>query len=99
MSTYLIFNQLRIIHPQFRPKSRTSVLEPSQNFLSKDGFNLLILTIVIERSIVMIRARSKEEAICRKGPYKPWLKRTTIKLLSYFRRFNRTLGVWLLIIF
>ncbi|KAL2728945.1 neurotrimin-like isoform X2 [Vespula squamosa] len=34
MSTYLIFNQLRIIHPQFRPKSRTSVLEPSQNFLS-----------------------------------------------------------------
>ncbi|KAL2714819.1 neurotrimin-like isoform X2, partial [Vespula squamosa] len=34
MSTYLIFNHLRIIHPQFRPKSRTSVLEPSQNFLS-----------------------------------------------------------------
>ncbi|KAL2738817.1 neurotrimin-like isoform X2 [Vespula squamosa] len=34
MSTYLMFNQLRIIHPQFRPKSRTSVLEPSQNFLS-----------------------------------------------------------------
>ncbi|KAL2741270.1 neurotrimin-like isoform X2 [Vespula maculifrons] len=34
MSTYLIFNQLRIIHPQFRPKSRSSVLEPSQNFLS-----------------------------------------------------------------
>ncbi|KAL2732921.1 neurotrimin-like isoform X2 [Vespula maculifrons] len=36
MSTYLIFNQLRIIHPQFRPKSRTSVLEPSQNFLSSN---------------------------------------------------------------
>ncbi|KAL2726579.1 neurotrimin-like isoform X2 [Vespula squamosa] len=34
ISTYLIFNHLRIIHPQFRPKSRTSVLEPSQNFLS-----------------------------------------------------------------
>ncbi|KAL2732992.1 hypothetical protein V1477_015233 [Vespula maculifrons] len=34
MSTYLIFNQLRIIHPQFRPKSRSSVLEPSQNFSS-----------------------------------------------------------------
>ncbi|KAL2748900.1 neurotrimin-like isoform X2 [Vespula maculifrons] len=34
MSTYLIFNQLQIIHPQFRPKSRSSVLEPSQNFLS-----------------------------------------------------------------
>ncbi|KAF7419172.1 hypothetical protein HZH68_001825 [Vespula germanica] len=33
-STYLIFNQLQIIHPQFRPKSRCSVLEPSQNFLS-----------------------------------------------------------------
>ncbi|KAL2743232.1 LOW QUALITY PROTEIN: hypothetical protein V1477_008721 [Vespula maculifrons] len=36
MSTYLIFNQLRIIHPQFRPKSRSSVLEPSQNFLSSE---------------------------------------------------------------
>ncbi|KAL2751362.1 neurotrimin-like isoform X2 [Vespula maculifrons] len=34
MSTYLMFNQLQIIHPQFRPKSRSSVLEPSQNFLS-----------------------------------------------------------------
>ncbi|KAL2714686.1 neurotrimin-like isoform X2 [Vespula squamosa] len=33
-SSTLIFNQLQIIHPQFRPKSRTSVLEPSQNFLS-----------------------------------------------------------------
>ncbi|KAL2716550.1 hypothetical protein V1478_014226 [Vespula squamosa] len=29
-----IFNQLRIIHPQFRPKSWSRVLEPSQNFLS-----------------------------------------------------------------
>ncbi|KAL2718521.1 neurotrimin-like isoform X2 [Vespula squamosa] len=34
ISTYLIFNQLRIVHPQFRPKSRSSVLEPSQNILS-----------------------------------------------------------------
>ncbi|KAL2740048.1 hypothetical protein V1477_010518 [Vespula maculifrons] len=34
MSTYLIFNQLQIIHPQFRHKSRSGVLEPSQNFLS-----------------------------------------------------------------
>ncbi|KAL2735317.1 hypothetical protein V1478_002957 [Vespula squamosa] len=34
ISTYLIFNQLRIIHPQFRPKSRSSVLEPPQNILS-----------------------------------------------------------------
>ncbi|KAL2746782.1 uncharacterized protein V1477_005152 [Vespula maculifrons] len=34
MSTYLMFNQLQIVHPQFRPKSRSSVLEPSQNFLS-----------------------------------------------------------------
>ncbi|KAL2714767.1 neurotrimin-like isoform X2 [Vespula squamosa] len=82
MSTYLIFNQLRIIHPQFRPKSRTSVLEPSQNFLSnqnrafllkrdgfgvtldfriKDGFSSLALTIVIEYSIVVVRARIKEK--------------------------------------
>ncbi|KAL2713141.1 neurotrimin-like isoform X2 [Vespula squamosa] len=41
MSTNLIFNQLRIIHPQFRPKSRTSVLEPSQNFLS-DSIKIII---------------------------------------------------------
>ncbi|KAL2718517.1 hypothetical protein V1478_012393 [Vespula squamosa] len=84
ISTYLIFNQLRIVHPQFRPKSRSSVLEPSQNILS-------ILTIVIEYSIVVVRARSKEEAVCRRGPHKLWLKRATIRLLSYFRRFNRNL--------
>ncbi|KAL2736954.1 LOW QUALITY PROTEIN: hypothetical protein V1478_002333 [Vespula squamosa] len=83
ISTYLIFNQLRIIHPQFRPKSRSSVLEPSQNFLS-------ILTIVIEYSIVVVRARSKEEAVCRRGPHKLWLKRATIRLLSYFRRHDRS---------
>ncbi|KAL2734209.1 neurotrimin-like isoform X2 [Vespula squamosa] len=70
MSTYLIFNHLRIIHPQFLPKSRTSVLEPSQNFLS-------------------IRARSKEEAICRRGSHKLWLKRATIRLLSYFQRLSK----------
>ncbi|KAL2742442.1 protein artichoke, partial [Vespula maculifrons] len=87
----LIFNQLRIIHPQFRPKSQTSVLEASQNFLSK--------TIVIECFIVVVRARSKEEAICRKGPYNLCLKRATIKLLSYFRRFRRTFREWLLVIF
>ncbi|KAL2742576.1 neurotrimin-like isoform X2 [Vespula maculifrons] len=122
MSTYLIFNQLRIIHPQFRPKSRSSVLEPSQNFLSnqaivflfkrkslnrviafervkssrivdkrqrgliRDGFSFSILTIVIECSVIVVRARSKEEAICRRGPHKLWLKRATIRLLSYFRR-------------
>ncbi|XP_046833519.1 lachesin-like isoform X3 [Vespa crabro] len=34
MSTYFIFNQLRIIQPQFRPKSLMNVLEPSENFLS-----------------------------------------------------------------
>ncbi|KAL2751254.1 hypothetical protein V1477_000412 [Vespula maculifrons] len=34
MSTYLMFNQLQIVHPQFQPKSRSSVLEPSQNFLN-----------------------------------------------------------------
>ncbi|KAL2711949.1 neurotrimin-like isoform X2 [Vespula squamosa] len=65
MSTYLTFNQLRIIHPQLRPKSRTSVVEPSQNFLS-----------------IVVRARSKEQAICRKDPHKLWLKRATIRLLS-----------------
>ncbi|KAL2745065.1 neurotrimin-like isoform X2 [Vespula maculifrons] len=74
MSTYLIFNQLQIVHPQFRPKSRSSVLEPSQNFLS-----------------VVVRARSKEEAMCRRGPHNLWLKRATIRLLSYFRSFDRTL--------
>ncbi|KAL2744715.1 LOW QUALITY PROTEIN: uncharacterized protein V1477_007257 [Vespula maculifrons] len=81
MSTYLIFNQLRIVHPQFRPKSRSSVLEPSQNFLS-----------------IVVRARSKEEAMCRRGPHKLWLKRATIRLLSYFRKFYRTLRKWLLVI-
>ncbi|KAL2718975.1 hypothetical protein V1478_011394 [Vespula squamosa] len=30
----LIFNELRNVHLKFRPKWRTSVLEPSQNFLS-----------------------------------------------------------------
>nr|KAF7410983.1 hypothetical protein H0235_013590 [Vespula pensylvanica] len=35
-------------------------------------------------------ARSKEEAICRSGPHKLWLKRATIKLLSYFRRHDRS---------
>ncbi|KAL2745948.1 protein artichoke, partial [Vespula maculifrons] len=80
MSTYLIFNQLQIIHPQFRPKSRSSVLEPSQNFLN-----------------IVVRARSKEEAICRRGPHKLWLKRATFKLLSYFRRFHRTFRKWLLV--
>ncbi|KAL2734106.1 LOW QUALITY PROTEIN: hypothetical protein V1478_003804 [Vespula squamosa] len=89
ISTYLIFNQLRIIHPQFRPKSRSSVLEPSQNFLS-NAFSYLELTIVIEYSIVVVRARSKEEAICRRGPHKLWLKRATIRLLSYFRRHDRS---------
>ncbi|KAL2718365.1 LOW QUALITY PROTEIN: hypothetical protein V1478_012241 [Vespula squamosa] len=80
LSIYLIFNQLRIIHPQFRPKSRTSVLEPPQNILS-NAFSYLELTIAIEYSIVVVRARSKEEAICRRGPHKLWLKRATIRLL------------------
>ncbi|KAL2741249.1 neurotrimin-like isoform X2 [Vespula maculifrons] len=31
MATYLIFNHLRIIHPQFRSKPQSSVLEPSNN--------------------------------------------------------------------
>ncbi|KAL2718527.1 protein artichoke [Vespula squamosa] len=98
ISTYLIFNQLRIVHPQFRPKSRSSVLEPSQNILS-NAFSYLVLTIVIEYSIVVVRARSKEEAVCRRGPHKLWLKRATIRLLSYFRRFNRNLRESLLVIF
>ncbi|KAL2722745.1 LOW QUALITY PROTEIN: hypothetical protein V1478_009608, partial [Vespula squamosa] len=77
------FQPIRIIHPQFRPKSRSFVLEPSQNILSK-------LTIVLEYSIVVVRARSKEEAVCRRGPHKLWLKRATIRLLSYFRRHDRS---------
>ncbi|KAL2743412.1 hypothetical protein V1477_008901 [Vespula maculifrons] len=85
MSTYLIFNQLQIIHPQFRPKSRSSVLEPSQNFLSSKMC-----------SIVVVRARSKEEAICRRGPHKLWLKRATIRLLNTTGRVSRCLKptVW-----
>ncbi|KAL2719053.1 neurotrimin-like isoform X2 [Vespula squamosa] len=45
ISTYLIFNQLRIIHPQFRPKSRTSVLEPPQNILSNQDRVFLLKRI------------------------------------------------------
>nr|KAF7425084.1 hypothetical protein H0235_007522 [Vespula pensylvanica] len=44
--------------------------------------------IVIEYSIVVVSARNKEEAICQRGPHKLWLKRVTIRLLSYFRRLN-----------
>ncbi|KAL2729164.1 neurotrimin-like isoform X2, partial [Vespula squamosa] len=65
ISTYLIFNQLRIIHPQFRPKSRASVLGPPRNILS-NAFSYLELTIVIEYFIVVVRARSKEEAVQQK---------------------------------
>ncbi|KAF7388748.1 hypothetical protein HZH68_012690 [Vespula germanica] len=50
-------------------------------------------------SIVVVRARSKEEAVCRRGPHKLWLKRATFRLLSYFRSFDRTLREWLLVIF
>ncbi|KAL2713819.1 protein artichoke [Vespula squamosa] len=65
------------------------------------GFRVfyLELTIVIEYSVVVVKARSKEEAICRRGPHKLWLKRATIRLLSYFRRFNRNLREWLLVLF
>ncbi|KAL2742946.1 LOW QUALITY PROTEIN: hypothetical protein V1477_008435 [Vespula maculifrons] len=87
MSTYLIFNQLRIIHPQFRPKSRSSVLEPSQNFLSiNDGFSSLSLTL--SNTVVVVKARSKEEAICRRHIHKLWLKRATIRLLSLTKPFE-----------
>ncbi|KAL2727578.1 gem-associated protein 5 isoform X2 [Vespula maculifrons] len=124
MSTYHIFNQLRIIHPQFRPKSRTSVLEPSQNFLSSEvsevprgilssvGFctlavigrqvaYLFLRDCVFnfkECSIAIVKAR-KKEAICQRGPHDPWLKRATIRLLSYFRRFKKTFREWLFVIF
>ncbi|KAL2731275.1 hypothetical protein V1478_004820, partial [Vespula squamosa] len=55
-------------------------------FNIKDDFSFL--AIVIKYSIVAIRARSKEKAA--------WLKRATIRLFSYFRRFDRTLRKWLL---
>ncbi|KAL2720991.1 hypothetical protein V1478_000022 [Vespula squamosa] len=32
--------------------------------------------------MVVVRARSKEEAVCRRGPHKLWLKRATIRLLK-----------------
>ncbi|KAL2726643.1 neurotrimin-like isoform X2 [Vespula squamosa] len=51
ISTYLIFNHLRVIHPQFRPKSRTNVLEPSQNFLSNQDI-VFFLKHMIEGPIV-----------------------------------------------
>ncbi|KAL2748542.1 LOW QUALITY PROTEIN: hypothetical protein V1477_003185 [Vespula maculifrons] len=33
-------------------------------------------------SIVVVRVRSKEEAMCRRGPHNLWLKRATIRLLK-----------------
>ncbi|KAL2723809.1 LOW QUALITY PROTEIN: hypothetical protein V1477_019041 [Vespula maculifrons] len=44
--------------------------------------------------IVAVRTRSEEEA----RHQKLWLKKTTIGLSSYFRRFDRTLRKWLLVI-
>ncbi|KAL2741595.1 protein artichoke, partial [Vespula squamosa] len=91
------FNHLPIIHPRFRPTSFSTNYESSTlNFdlnRGRNGFRVsyLVLTIVIEYSMVVVRARSKEEAVCRRGPHKLWLKRATIRLLSYFRRFNRNL--------
>ncbi|KAL2712230.1 neurotrimin-like isoform X2 [Vespula squamosa] len=57
MSTYLIFNQLHIVHPQFRPKPRTSVLEPPQNFLSSE------YKILSPSSAQSCRGRKKSLAI------------------------------------
>ncbi|KAL2719054.1 hypothetical protein V1478_011473 [Vespula squamosa] len=41
-------------------------------------------------ALEFVRARSKEETICRRGPHKLWLKRATIRLLSYFQRHDRS---------
>ncbi|KAL2733165.1 protein artichoke [Vespula maculifrons] len=35
--------------------------------------------------------RTSKVAMCRRGPHNLWLKRATIRLLSYFRSFDRTL--------
>ncbi|KAL2734529.1 LOW QUALITY PROTEIN: hypothetical protein V1477_013706 [Vespula maculifrons] len=48
--------------------------------------------------VTVVRARSKEEATCRRGPHKSWLKRATVRLLSYFRKFYRILRKWLLVV-
>ncbi|KAL2736960.1 hypothetical protein V1478_000024 [Vespula squamosa] len=40
--------------------------------------------------MVVVRARSKEEAVCRRGPHKLWLKRATIRLLKGMSPFFRT---------
>ncbi|KAF7403354.1 hypothetical protein HZH68_006148 [Vespula germanica] len=39
-----------------------------------------------ECSIAIVKARKKQQAICRRGPHDLWLKRATIRLLNYFRR-------------
>ncbi|KAL2724513.1 hypothetical protein V1478_009026 [Vespula squamosa] len=58
ISTYLIFNQLRIIHSQFRPKSRSSVLEPSQNFLSK-GMSPFFRSRMIGKTLTRVTAGTR----------------------------------------
>ncbi|KAL2735925.1 hypothetical protein V1478_002609 [Vespula squamosa] len=58
-----------------RNQDRVFLLKRSNRFY-------LVLTIVVEYSIVVVRARSKEEAVCRRGPHKLWLKRATIRLLK-----------------
>ncbi|KAL2726931.1 neurotrimin-like isoform X2 [Vespula squamosa] len=65
MSTYLIFNQLHIVHPQFRPKSRTCVLEPPQNFLSSEKVSIESL-LLIEKSRVeslLLKEYSRVESL------------------------------------
>ncbi|KAL2732440.1 hypothetical protein V1477_014681 [Vespula maculifrons] len=46
--------------------------------------------------VIVVRARSKEEAMCRRGPHKLWLKRATIRLLNTTGRVSRCLKptVW-----
>ncbi|KAL2744419.1 LOW QUALITY PROTEIN: neurotrimin-like isoform X2 [Vespula maculifrons] len=96
MSTYLIFNQLRIIHPQFRPKSRSSVLEPSQNFLSIPP----ITQSCREQKIQIEYSLGTKQ---RRGymPKRPLqiVTQEAIRLFSYFRNFKRKFREWFLVIF
>ncbi|KAL2726964.1 hypothetical protein V1478_007242 [Vespula squamosa] len=87
MSTYLIFNQLHIVHPQFRPKSRTCVLEPPQNFLSSEVSEvprgiLSSLGSLHPGGNALKKQRLGHEAKKRlhaeEAPTELWLKRATI---------------------
>ncbi|KAL2741920.1 protein artichoke [Vespula maculifrons] len=56
----------------------------SANIFERVGY--LVLNIIKECSVAVVNARRKEEAICRRGPHKLWLKRATIDDESFFQR-------------